>query len=196
MNLSGSLGAPTLKADLPQAVFTDFSSLDALRSNTAGDQSLAAKSDGVTEDSQLEAAAKQFSSIFLHMALKSMREASFGGGILDSQQSEFYRDMFDQQISLDLSQGEGFGLTQVIVDQLSGGANRSQSSTTPANAAQAYSKVAQTGQETAKTADTLTNKQHSIDRVSEVVGGMTNKPVEPVVQERAGSSVMSRQIAR
>ena len=103
------------KPQLPPPVFTDLSSLDALRGSVSGDGSGAIEPD----ESQLKEAAKQFSSIFLHMALKSMREASFGGGILDSQQSEFYRDMFDQQIALDLSQGEGFGLTQVIVDQLS-----------------------------------------------------------------------------
>ena len=97
------------RAELPEAIFTDFSSLNALKQG----------SENATDDSQLREAASQFSAIFLHMALKSMREASFGGGILDSQQSEFYRDMFDQQIALDLSSNEGFGLSRIIVDQLS-----------------------------------------------------------------------------
>lgn len=103
----GSLTSPA--AELPQAVYTDLSSLNALRAQGGR---------GSEDDGQLEEAARQFSSIFLHMALKSMRDASFGGGILDSQQSEFYRDMFDQQLALDLSQNEGFGLTELIVNQL------------------------------------------------------------------------------
>lgn len=111
MNISSNLLGNDV---LPNAVFTDFSSLQALRDGGNSDSV-----GPLTEDDQLEEAARQFSSIFLHMALKSMREASFGGGILDSQQSEFYRDMYDQQISLDLSQSEGFGLTQLIVNQLS-----------------------------------------------------------------------------
>jgi len=106
--VTGSLTSPP--SALPPAVFTDLSSLSALKAN-AGDKT--------EEAAQLKEAARQFSSIFLHMAVKSMRDASFGGGILDSQQSEFYRDMFDQQLTLELSSGEGFGLTQLIVDQLS-----------------------------------------------------------------------------
>lgn len=152
---------------MPPAIFTDFSGLDALRASArhtdSGEQGA---SSALDSDDALEGAARQFSSIFLHMALKSMREASFGGGILDSQQSEFYRDMFDQQIVLDLSEGEGFGLTQVIVDQLSNRLRSSTDESMPLKAAQAYEKVAgsTSAQETSIGAD---SDSETINLVSE-----------------------------
>lgn len=139
------IGSHTSSAtDLPQAVYTDLSSLNALKARADG---------GLEEDGQLEEAARQFSSIFLHMALKSMRDASFGGGILDSQQSEFYRDMFDQQLALDLSSSEGFGLTRLIVDQLAPNtdlttSDNSAAMRSSAEKAATYSRVSQ-GQQTA-----------------------------------------------
>ena len=141
MTISTGLAA---KPTIPQAIFTDFSSLDSLRASAGREPQ--SEGDG-QEGSQagggaLEEAARQFSSIFLHMALKSMREASFGGGILDSQQSEFYRDMFDQQIALDLSEGEGFGLTDVIVNQLSQRVEPVAAEVSAVDAAQAYARVA------------------------------------------------------
>ena len=51
--------------------------------------------------------------------LKSMRQAELGEGIFDNQQSEFYRDMFDQQIALHLSTREGFGFAGLLTDYLS-----------------------------------------------------------------------------
>ena len=35
------------------------------------------------------------------MMLKSMRDASLGGSLMDNKQSEFYRDMYDKQIAVD-----------------------------------------------------------------------------------------------
>jgi flagellar protein FlgJ len=59
------------------------------------------------------------------MMLKSMRDASFGGGLLDSKQSEFYRDMYDKQIAMDLSGKQGIGLAEVLKRQLGGGISSS-----------------------------------------------------------------------
>ncbi len=63
--------------------------------------------------------AKQFESVFVGMMLKSMRQAKLAEGILDSNQSEFYRDMYDQQLALHLSGEHGMGLSEVIARQLS-----------------------------------------------------------------------------
>jgi len=52
------------------------------------------------------------------MMLKSMRQASLGDGLLDSQQSLFYRDMFDQQLALSLSSGDGVGIKQMLAEHL------------------------------------------------------------------------------
>jgi len=89
------------------AVYTDFQSLAALHGVT-----------GPAESQRLDDVAGQFASVFTHMMLKSMRQASLGEGIFDSQQSLFYRDMFDQQLALSLSDGEGVGIKQMIADHL------------------------------------------------------------------------------
>jgi flagellar protein FlgJ len=51
------------------------------------------------------------------MMLKSMRDAKLGQGLGDSQQSDLYQDMYDQQISLKMSQGKGLGLADMLVQQ-------------------------------------------------------------------------------
>jgi flagellar protein FlgJ len=56
----------------------------------------------------------------MQMMVKSMRQASLGEGIMDSDQSRFYRDMYDQQLALHLAESGGLGLAEVIKRQLSG----------------------------------------------------------------------------
>ena len=67
----------------------------------------------------LRAVAQQFESLFIGMMLKSMREAKLGEGLFDSDQSRFYQDMFDQQLSVSLSQGRGLGIAELLVRSLS-----------------------------------------------------------------------------
>src|SRR5262245_12636853 len=67
----------------------------------------------------LEAVAKQFESLFLEMMLKSMRDASLGEGIFDSEASELYQGMFDKQVALDMANGKGLGIAELLVRQLS-----------------------------------------------------------------------------
>lgn len=89
----------------------DFAGLASLRNE-------AAKSEDVAT---LKAAAKQFESLFTQMMLKSMRDAnrSFSeGSMFSSSQGDFYQDMFDDQISMELSKGKGLGLADVLVRQL------------------------------------------------------------------------------
>jgi flagellar protein FlgJ len=66
--------------------------------------------------------AKQFESLFTRMMLKSMRDASPGDSMFGSDQQDFYQDMFDQQLSVQLSKGKGVGLADVLVRQLMQGA--------------------------------------------------------------------------
>ncbi len=103
-----------------QQVYTDFSGLAALRARAREDQGAA-----------LDQVARQFESLFLQMMLKSMRDASFGGGLMDSKQSEMYRDMFDKQIAMDMSQGEGIGLADVLKQQLGTGISMAHSDLAP-----------------------------------------------------------------
>lgn len=69
-------------------------------------------------NSSLQEVAKQFESIFINMVLKSMRDASFGDPLFDSDQSEFYQDMFDKQISLNMSKDKGMGLAAALIQQM------------------------------------------------------------------------------
>lgn len=62
--------------------------------------------------------AKQFEGVFLQMMLKSMRDASFGNPLFDNDNSDLYRDMFDKQISLNMSEQKGIGLAEALVRQM------------------------------------------------------------------------------
>ncbi|WP_372963965.1 flagellar assembly peptidoglycan hydrolase FlgJ [Marinobacter sp.] len=91
-------------------VYTDFDGLNALKTQARTDKNAA-----------LEQVAKQFESLFLSEMLKSMRKAGevfAEGNYLNSNESEFYRDMFDSQISLSMANGTGTGLAEALVRQL------------------------------------------------------------------------------
>jgi flagellar protein FlgJ len=70
-------------------------------------------------------AARQFESLFTQMMLKSMRQANAslpgGDSMMDNDQSDMYRDMFDNQLSVQLSKGRGLGLADMLVRQLTQG---------------------------------------------------------------------------
>lgn len=101
-------------------VYTDFSGLAALKARAREDQ-----------DAALDQVSRQFESLFLQMMLKSMRDASVGGGLMDSKQSEFYRDMYDKQIAVDMAQKQGIGLADVLKRQLGGAISPSTSGLSP-----------------------------------------------------------------
>lgn len=90
------------------SVYTDFNRLATLKNEAKAQTPKAIKE-----------VAKQFESIFVGMMLKSMRQASLAKGIFDSSQSDFYRDMYDQQLSLHLGEKGGIGLADLIEKQLS-----------------------------------------------------------------------------
>jgi flagellar protein FlgJ len=90
------------------SVYTDFNGLAKLKQG-AREQSPEA----------IKEVAKQFESVFLSMVMKSMRQAKLSDGILDSQQSDFYRDMYDQQMAVNLAGKPGVGFADLIAKQLS-----------------------------------------------------------------------------
>ncbi len=94
------------------SVYTDFNGLAALKGK-AREDSGAARSE----------VARQFESLFLNMMLKSMRDASLGDGVLDGENVKFYRDIYDQQLAIHLSESGGVGLAEVIERQLGGNLN-------------------------------------------------------------------------
>jgi flagellar protein FlgJ len=90
--------------------YTDLASLSGLKREARLD-----------EQSALRETARQFESLFIKMMLSSMREASEGDPIFDSDQSQLYRGMFDDQMSLELSRGGGIGLADALIEQLARG---------------------------------------------------------------------------
>lgn len=68
-------------------------------------------------DQALKEVAQQFEAIFINMMLKSMREALPSNGIFDSQQTQFYTQMLDQQFAQKMSTS-GIGLAEILVQQL------------------------------------------------------------------------------
>jgi flagellar protein FlgJ len=81
---------------------------------------LAAKGAKPSADT-LKKVASQFEALFMNMMLKSMREASLGDDVFGSDSGNFYRDMYDQQLSMSLAKSQGMGLSNILVKQLGGG---------------------------------------------------------------------------
>jgi peptidoglycan hydrolase FlgJ len=87
--------------------YADFQGLDRLRASAA------------RQDPQaLREAARQFEGLFTAMMLKSMREASLGSGLGDSEETKTYQDMYDQQLALQMAHGKGLGLADMLMQQL------------------------------------------------------------------------------
>lgn len=91
----------------PPDIYTDLQGLQRLRTLTRQDSGKA-----------LNLVAQQFEALFLQMMLKGVRESSLGDPLLGSQQMEFYREMHDQQLSIELAKGKGMGIAEMLVEQL------------------------------------------------------------------------------
>jgi peptidoglycan hydrolase FlgJ len=89
-------------------VYNDLSSLTRLKGQSKEDPSAA-----------LNEVAKQFESVFVSMMMKAMRNTLPKDGMFASNELENYQEMFDQQLSLDLSRKGGLGLADLISRQLS-----------------------------------------------------------------------------
>ena len=75
----------------------------------------------------LREAAKQFESLFTKMMLEGMRKAGFGDSLFGSDQGDMYQGMMDDQLAVQLSQGKGLGLADMLIRQLSHGTMTSSS---------------------------------------------------------------------
>ncbi len=98
-------------APLDNSFYADPANLTALKREAS-----------VQSPAALRETAKQFESLFTTMMLKSMRQASSKDELFGSDQQDFYQDMFDQQLSTQLSKGKGLGLADMLVRQLMQGA--------------------------------------------------------------------------
>lgn len=67
----------------------------------------------------LRIVAQQFEALFIQQLLKGMRSAKLSEGLMDSEEGDFYLDMFDKQIAINMAEGRGIGLADMLVRQLS-----------------------------------------------------------------------------
>ncbi len=93
----------------PTAIYNDFAGLATMRAK-------AAQNSPETAPEVTREAARQFEALFVQMMLKSMRDAS---EVLGEKKDTSYQDMFDEQISLDLTKEKGLGLADMMLRQLS-----------------------------------------------------------------------------
>lgn len=70
-------------------------------------------------DEELMDVCKDFEGIFIHMMLKEMRKTVPDGGFMEkSTATKIFEDMFDEEISKEVSKSdEGIGLAKVLYDQ-------------------------------------------------------------------------------
>ncbi|MDH5545538.1 MAG: flagellar assembly peptidoglycan hydrolase FlgJ [Gammaproteobacteria bacterium] len=110
----------------------------------------------------LQEVAKKFESIFMKMMIKSMREASEGNPLFDSEGEKFYTQMYDDQLSVELTKGGSLGLADMIVRQMEGPTSQS-----PANRIAPRVKSISTVEEMQKQAFPIRNDKpapHKINR--------------------------------
>lgn len=106
---AGSMISSPISATAVTDVYTDLNGLQQLRGST-------------DKDEALKKVAQQFESMFINMMLKNMRSANAvfeEGSLFNSKESEFYRDMHDQQLSLTLAHQNGFGIAEALYRQMS-----------------------------------------------------------------------------
>jgi flagellar protein FlgJ len=116
--------------DINGGLVLDARGLDALR--------LQAKQN---PDQALKGVSRQFEAVFLHMLLKSMRDATPKDDLMDSDQTRAYTSMLDQQMAQSLS-AKGIGLADVMLRQLT--RNRASVAEAPAQPATANVSAAET----------------------------------------------------
>lgn len=66
------------------------------------------------DDAAIKKAAQQFEAMFLQMMMKSMRATVEKGGLFESQASETFEQMYDQQIVMAMSERGSTGLAQMV----------------------------------------------------------------------------------
>jgi len=88
-------------------IYTDLNGLQNLKS--------AARKDA---KSALPEVARQFEAVMISMMIKNLRKTGMEDAIFKSQAMDSYRDMYDQQLGMELSKGQGIGLAKSIVEQM------------------------------------------------------------------------------
>lgn len=94
---------------VPSSSSLDPNALSSLRSKARADDPKA-----------IQAAAKQFESLFLNQLLKSMRDAQKGDGegLFDSNESRMYTGLLDEQLANRIANGPGIGMADMVISQI------------------------------------------------------------------------------
>lgn len=90
----------------------DFSSISQLRREAVSGSS-----------ESIKKVADQFETLFINMMMQSMRKAVPNGGLFNQSSMQLFTSMFDQQIAQQAA-GKGFGLSDIIVKQLTNQSNK------------------------------------------------------------------------
>ena len=88
-------------------IYTDLNSLNNLKSSARKDAK-----------SALPEVARQFEAVMISMMIKNLRKTGMEDPIFKSQAMDSYRDMYDQQLGMELSKGQGIGFAKAIVQQM------------------------------------------------------------------------------
>jgi flagellar protein FlgJ len=165
-------------------IYTDFAGLTAL------------KKDARTNDPDaLRQVAKQYESLFARMMIKSMRDAVGKDPIFGSDEGQTYQEMYDDQLSIEMTKGRGLGLADMLVRQLqklSGG--------TKADASQDPIRAKGSGASAAAGSSTITPQAGAAttlrrfqgrDSRDDSQGGSSGGSVAPVASPQAQASFIS-----
>lgn len=79
---------------------------------------LSADTSRLPSGQNLEKAGQQFESLFVGMMMKSMRQASLGKGLLDSDAGRQFRDMQDQRIAESMAATTPLGIGKAMTEFL------------------------------------------------------------------------------
>ena len=88
-------------------VYTDFGGLTALKKSVRNN-----------DPDAVRQVAKQYESLFARMMIKSMRDAVGKDPLFGSDQEQSYQEMYDDQLSIELTKGKGLGLADMLVRQM------------------------------------------------------------------------------
>src|SRR5690606_9547304 len=94
----------------PSLSYTDLNAMAQMKAGSQADS-----------PENMERVARQFESLFLNVMLKSIRDANqvfAEGNPLNSPQTRFYQDMYDNQMSVRLAENRGMGEEDVALRQL------------------------------------------------------------------------------
>ena len=89
------------------AIYSDFTQFGSLRAEATKNPNAA-----------VEEVAAQFESLFLQQMLKTMRDATVKSDLMNSDSTDTYQSMADQQLALQLSEQGGIGLARMMVEQM------------------------------------------------------------------------------